>query len=87
MVQLVKRQPRRPNDQNFRKNDVERLIRCAKNSGIEKFRIAIVRDQGRPTLSLVVGDQVKAGDEPESQDTKTNPWDEILSAANEKRSA
>jgi len=70
--------PRKPRDQLFKKTDVFRLIETARAKGLPIARIDATRDG----LSLIVGDPAKdAG-------TEANPWDEVLTHAEDtKRSA
>lgn len=65
-MQPVQRQPRRPNDQTFRKTDVVRLIKCARREGLSKFHIEIKRDG----LTLIVDNT------PTNATSDKNEWDE-----------
>jgi len=57
--------PRRPGDQTFRKNDVLRLIDCAKRKGLSDYKIMA------GGLTLAVGESEPA---PPDINADKNPW-------------
>ena len=70
-VSAHRRQPRRPFDQAFRRTDVARLIKAAKQQGLSKYRIDIKRDGGQPALSLIVDETAPA---PTEQTNDLDNW-------------
>jgi hypothetical protein len=68
---------RKSRDQLFKKTDVFRLIETARAKGLPIARIDATRDG----LSLVVGEPTKAAD------TGLNPWDEVLTHAEDEKRA